>query len=59
MALLFPTMTASVPDTAQSTIHDNNRSYEMTLDKEYFDDIQTSQVFSASEKGVYPAVGKD
>lgn len=37
-------------DAAQAHIHTNNRYYEMSLDKEYFDDVQNSQAFSKAEQ---------
>lgn len=36
-------------DSAQIYIHENNRYYEMALDKKYFSDIQNSAVFSKAE----------
>ncbi|NLD19396.1 MAG: transporter substrate-binding domain-containing protein [Clostridiales bacterium] len=36
-------------DSAQNHIHENNRYYEMALDKKYFSDIQNSAVFSKAE----------
>ncbi|MFA6948276.1 MAG: response regulator [Eubacteriales bacterium] len=45
-------------DSAQKYIHENNRYYEMSLDKKYFGDIQDSTVFSKAELSYIQKLGK-
>lgn len=45
-------------DIAQKHIHQDNRYYEMSLDKKYFSDIQDSQVFSKAEQTYIENLGE-